>query len=86
MTLEEYKKNPYAWPGGYQLNAIMDDGEIMCHECVCENEEVHEGGEKDGWRVEGFEVYWEGPHDTCCHCNKLLESEYGDPDEEDSDE
>jgi len=55
MTLEEYKENPYAFPGGYQINAIMDDGEMMCHECVCDpSSPVHIGGERDGWRIEGF--------------------------------
>ncbi len=79
MTLDEYYDTPYAWPGGYQINAIMDDGEYMCHECATTNGEVHEGGDADGWRIDGFDVYWEGPTAYCCHCNKELPSEYGDP-------
>ena len=42
MTLEEYKKNPYAWPGGYQLLALMGDGETLCHKCICEEKEVYD--------------------------------------------
>jgi hypothetical protein len=83
MTLKEYRENgPYAWPGGYPIYAIMDDGSLLCHKCCCE-EPVHEGGEADGWRFEDAGVYWEGRSDYCSHCNTVLESVYGDPDEED---
>lgn len=31
---------------------------------------------------EAAEVLWEGPSDNCHNCNKVLETEYGDPDAE----
>ena len=80
MTLAELRKNPFAWPGGYAIHAVLDDGEILCHKCIHEPE-VHEGGDPDGWRYEGAEVYWEGPATLCAHCNNAILSEYGDPEE-----
>jgi hypothetical protein len=78
VTLQEAKENPCAWPGGYPIYAILDDGEMLCHDCLL-SQPVHEGGEADGWRFEGAEVYWEGPNVQCAHCNAELESAYGDP-------
>ena len=81
--LDHYKANPYAWPGGYQVNAIMADGEFMCHDCICKEEEVFQDDtmqDQDEWRFIGAEVYWEGPTLRCCHCDKDLLSEYGNPD------
>lgn len=83
MTLAEYRENgPYVWPGGYPAYALMADGEFLCHKCTTEEAEVHEGGEADGWRFEGADVYWEGPDMHCAHCGATLPSAYGDPDEE----
>ena len=82
MDLETARKTPFAWPGGYPIYALMDDCEMLCHKCLHEPE-VHEGGDRDGWRFEGTEVYWEGPTLTCPHCNEdNIESAYGDPDED----
>ena len=82
MTLADYTKNPYAWPGGYQINAIMGDGEMMCHHCATTDSCVHEDATDDQdtqWCVIAFEIYWEGPPSYCCNCNKDILSEYGDP-------
>lgn len=89
MTLEEYKEykgNPCAWPGGYQVNALMGDGETLCHKCATTEPEVYEGknppydGEDPCWKFVDTFIHWEGPSDYCAHCNKELPSEYGDPD------
>jgi len=85
MNKKQYLDNgPFAWPGGYPVYAIMDDGEYLCFDCVRDNSEVHEGNQADGWRFEGADIYWEGPTMTCAHCNKELESAYGDPDDNQS--
>ena len=82
MKKSEYLENgPCAWPGGYPVYAIMDDGEMLCFDCCKDEENVHEGGDADGWRFETAEVYWEGSDSYCAHCNKALESAYGDPEE-----
>jgi hypothetical protein len=86
-ALEQYKAHPYAWPGGYQVNAIMADGEWMCHGCICNEVEVFQDdnampndGHDPAWRFIGAEVYWEGPMVQCAHCGCDITSEYGDPD------
>jgi hypothetical protein len=80
MKLAEFLENgPRAWPGGYPIYGLMDDGETLCFNC-CKNEEnVHEGGDADGWRFETAYIYWEGPGIACAHCSAILESAYGDP-------
>ena len=80
MDLNEARNTPYAWPGGYQLIHLMDDGEVLCNKCI-QDKEVHEGGEADGWRYEGSDIHWEGESLYCAHCNAELESEYGIPGE-----
>lgn len=84
MTLAELRENgPFAWPGGYPLIAVMDDGEALCIGCIKrEVKHVHEGGDADGWRYEGADIYWEGPPLVCAHCYAEIESAYGDPDTE----
>jgi hypothetical protein len=70
----------YAWPGGYPLVYLADDGETLCAECVNTQEPIHFDGDADGWRVEGYDVFYEGPDDQCAHCYKSIPSAYGDPD------
>lgn len=79
-NLEEYRTTPFIWPEGYAILAVMNDGEYMCHHCTTTESEVHEGGDADNWRVEDYEIYWEGPEVPCAHCGKLITAEYGDPD------
>jgi len=77
-SLQQIRDNPF---GHGTYLGVMDDGEYLCVKCIHEPE-VHEGGEADGWRFEGSQVYWEGPPEQCAHCGDTIESEYGDPEEE----
>ena len=82
-------KEPYAWPGGYDI-AIYIDGDRCCNACMRDNwlyivDTVLHGNSSWGRRGEVLTgVHWEGPSDYCEHCNGELPSEYGDPDSEDS--
>ena len=64
----------WAWPGGYDIGFITDDGGLLCHGCV--KAELYNITHSirnecsDGWRVIGSDVIHE--HDTCSHCNKSL--------------
>lgn len=78
LSLRELRENHFSH--GTFLG-VMNDGEYLCTKCINEPE-VHEGGEPDGWRFEGSQVYWEGPTIDCAHCNEPIESEYGDPEEQ----
>lgn len=70
----------YAWPGGYPLVYVCDDGETLCAACMNrESESVHYDGSADGWRVDAVDVYYEGPSLQCAHCGATIDSAYGDP-------
>ena len=76
----------YAWPGGYPILYLMDDADVLCSDCVNSNlNPAHFGGIADGWRVEGRDIYWEGAPMHCAHCDKAIESAYGDPEGNDHD-
>lgn len=69
---------PFAWPGGYPIGYLVDDGEFLCAWCVNNpTNPVHFGDEADGWRIEGLDVLdgsaldYDGPI-SCAHCNRLL--------------
>ncbi len=86
----------YAWPGGYPIGYLMDDGECLCAQCMNDDSNpVHAGGDADGWRLEGLQVLegsaedFDGPV-SCAHCGAVLvpddEEEHEDPtpDEDDA--
>ena len=77
----------WAWPGGYPIIYITDDGATLCPACAngkngslaSENaNEVH--GYRCGWQIEGYDVFYEGPPEICAHCGIEIESAYGDHD------
>ena len=80
-------RNPYAFPGGYALTLIMEDGETLCLDCaraefrqiVQAAKDAERGSTGGGWRAVGVDIHWEGPPLFCAHCNRELPSEYGDP-------
>lgn len=69
----------YAWPGGYAIAYLVDDGEFLCAPCA--NKDGHIGGDADGFRLEGYQTGdWhdteEGPW-TCAQCGTVIDA---DPD------
>lgn len=82
MTVNEYPGRPvekYAWPGGYEIAYVTDDGEVLCADCVNNpTNPVHAGGLADGWRVEGRTHTGETDEPmSCAHCGRAI----GDIDE-----
>jgi hypothetical protein len=75
------RQGPYAWPGGYPLYFVCDDGGALCPACVkAERRSILDSianGYRDGWRVVGIDVNWEDADLTCDHCGKAIESAYG---------
>jgi len=45
-----------------------------------DDDNIHEGGDRDGFRYETVFIYWEGSDLYCAACNVAIPSEYGDPD------
>lgn len=76
------RQGPYAWPGGYPLFFICDDGAALCCKCVkSERRNILESivhNQRDGWRVVGQDINWEDPVLQCEHCNTQIESAYGE--------
>jgi len=87
QTVSEFRaamrQGPYAWPGGYPLFFITEDGDALSFEAVrAERRQVLEavagrdnGG---GWRVIGLEVNWEDSALVCAHTGKAIQSAYGE--------
>ena len=67
----------FAWPGGYTVEFIDDDGNVYCADCakrvfIMDRKDITAG------------TYDEGPTETCCDCGREIESSYGDPDAPDN--
>ena len=83
--LKDAIRHPYAWPGGYPIYPVIDDGELLC--CDCAKKEfrqiVHSTKHqlKDGWQAAGATILWEGT-EYCAHCSTQLESAYGEEESE----
>lgn len=74
------RQGPYAWPGGYPLYFICDDGAPLSFESarkegqrICQA--IRERS-RDGWRVVAVEINYEEPDLICAHSNKPIESAY----------
>jgi len=72
----------YAWPGGYPLYFVCDDGAALCCDCVANNRRqildsiAH--NRRDGWRVVAQDVNWEDDLLLCDNCSDHIESAYGE--------
>lgn len=67
----------YAFPGGYELFAIMNDGESVCYPCLKSNlyQVIYSTRHnmRDGWRVAGFECVANIESETvCAHCGHVI--------------
>jgi hypothetical protein len=85
--LESILKNgPYAWPGGYPLYFVTQDGGVLSFKAVEENRpEVDSAIADDNdpqWRVVACETNWEDPELICDHTNERIESAYAEPESE----
>ena len=70
-------RNPYAWPGGYQLSIIMNDGAAICPDCAKKEyrQVCHDTIKawRTGWDAAGVDILWEGGN-YCDHCNANLDA------------
>jgi hypothetical protein len=77
----------WAWPGGYPITYICADGGTVCPECAQKYLDKAANLQEDDflykWEVViGGDIYHEGPTIQCEECNTLIESAYGDPDDD----
>jgi hypothetical protein len=70
---------PYAWPGGYPLFAVTNDGGALCHNCTkAEIKAIATTTGSDGWTIASIEANWEDPQLFCDHCGDRIESAYAE--------
>ncbi len=78
--LEAIERGPFAWPGGYPLFFIMDDGEALSFKDAEENQdeilEAINNSDKNGWFPEAVEVNWEDNDLYSAHSNDKIECAY----------
>jgi len=79
---DQLSANPYAWPGGYPLFGIFNDGDACCSKCAsAERELIGTTSGNDGWGLVAIEANWEDPDLYCSNCNARIESAYAEPQE-----
>lgn len=81
--------------GGYEIHYITEDNGTLCHECANRQNgsEAYIGTDPSGelgsdpqWHIVGHDCHWEGQPITCEHCNREIISEYGDPDDDETED
>lgn len=76
------RNGPYAWPGGYPLFFITDDGAALSFAAVkAERRNIIESiahKQSDGWRVVALDINWEDAELYCDHTGQHIESAYAD--------
>jgi hypothetical protein len=77
---EALKNGPFAWPGGYPLFFVCDDGEALSFDAAREHAQTICGAirtqARDGWRVVAAEINWEDESLCCAHTGQLIECAY----------
>lgn len=89
-TTAEFKaalrNGAYAWPGGYQMYLICDDGGALCFDCARKNArdilwaiENDKPGSRDcdDWRVMATNINYEDSDLRCDHCSQPIPAAYG---------
>lgn len=80
MSMEELidvlKYGPYAWPGGYPMYLLCDDGDAMCYECGAQCVREGETGDVVEREINWDQLLW------CCNCGHRIETAYETDEEE----
>lgn len=80
--VKHFARNQFAWPGGYPMYAITNDGAALCHACVKSNyriiRESQNNNLRDGWQVEAIDINYEDSSLYCDNCGQRIESAYGE--------
>jgi hypothetical protein len=76
-TLKDAIRTRYAWPGGYEIFGLTDDGAVLCTPCMrTEWKQIayaRRHGLRNGWHVVGIATTECAEESvTCDHCGKDL--------------
>lgn len=84
------RNGPYAWPGGYPLYFVTDDGEALSFAAARENYRTivrsMRDDARDGWTVVGVDTNYEDAALFCAHSGERIESAYAEDDADSSDD
>lgn len=93
ITRKEFKETLRHY-SAYPTLLLMADGESICFECARKDakyilEEIHHVENNEFWPDRqwtpiGFYAHEEGSAIQCADCDRMIESAYGDPDEEEN--
>ncbi len=76
-----FRNGPYAWPGGYPLYFVTDDGAALPFNAARENRRAIINSIayalRDGWRIVAVYVNWEEEDLMCDHTGERIPSAYG---------
>lgn len=81
VRFERVEWDSWAWPGGYPIYYLCADGGVLCPKCANDNIDLTTQTDDKQWHIVGVDIHYEGSAIVCDHCNKDIESAYGDPDE-----
>ena len=77
LELRKHIRAKYAWPGGYELFGICNDGAVLCCDCMRREYYLIAYSRRhkinDGWRVVAIDCA--ANYDSyiyCEHCNKTI--------------
>ena len=75
--------NKYAWPGGYPVFMITQDGAALCPDCVKKEIRtiigaIRSADTRGGWFPAGTEINYEDASLYCAHCGNRIESAYAE--------
>lgn len=78
----------YAWPGGYPLYYIAQDGGILCPDDARKAEREGLAGDPDApqWNIVAAEANWEDAFLFCDHCHARIPSAYAEDEWQGEDE
>lgn len=81
--IKQALRDTYAWPGGYPLYIVMNDGEAMSIEAARKNYKnlcraYVTKDNRSGWYAFAPDINWEDTELYCCDSGKRIESAYGD--------
>lgn len=78
--IERKEWETWAWPGGYPVYYTCEDGGVLCPVCANENLKLTSDPEAEpDWRLVAADINYEDADMYCDHCNKPIESAYGEP-------
>lgn len=85
-TAAEFKaalrNGAYAWPGGYQMYLICNDGGALCFQCARKEARnviwAIENKCSDGWRVCATDINYEDTELHCDHCSQQIPAAHGE--------